>query len=496
MKKLLFMLLAAVTLVACDKGDNPPSETTLSVDPPTPILFTAAATETFPISVTTNQPKWKVESSQSWCKVVPESNKFTVSAEPNTLATVPTPAVITVTAGDKSVTINVTQQSAGSQYPTNETELKQAISKVWIFPEDADYISLEFTNDNTYTLLSKKPVTRATADNIYLLSGTYTIADNLREFTLSDFGQINITSLGNDNAEIIITPTGGTASTVKLNEQKIAPPPTTTDKKIKKVESIDPTEGNTAIEYDYTDGKLSKVAFSFDKMTLEIPIKYEGNKVSYQFESEEAIGKPGVFKITYNLNSAGLAQSSVIEHKEVVVGKTYYTYNNQRQLISYRMTDKDGKFEAYCNATWVNGNVVSVYVERSHTCDDSYDEYEGTKYYHHDHNGNGVYDENDRAVIGGIEKHTYTYSYSDKLNKGGYMHIVAVPEIFSSSDFFDQIGQWTGVLGVSYKNLIIEHEGEDGNLSYTFDSDGYPTRIDVSYPEYPSDNWYVTQKYE
>lgn len=454
------MLLTAVTLVACNKGDDPPFETTLSVDPPASIHFTAAATETFIVSVTTNQSKWEVVSSQNWCKVAPEGNSFTVSAVPNTLETAPTPAIITVTAGNKSISIDVTQQSAENQYPKDEAELKQTISKVWIFSESADYISLEFTNDNTYTLLSKRPFTRAAAGNIYLLSGTYTIAGDLREFTLNDFGKINISSLESDNIEITITPTGEVGSTVKLEEQKITPPLTSGDKKIRRVNSIDPTEGNGSIVYDYVNNKLSKITFSADGMTLEVPINYETNKVWYQLEGSEAIGKPGIFKITYNLNPAGLAQSSIIEHKGVVVGKIYYTYNNQRQLISYRMMDIVGKFEAYCSATWVNGNVVSIYTER------------------------------------GTEKYTRTYSYSDKLNKGGYMYPIAKPEIFDSSDFFDQIGQWAGVLGISCKNVMSVHEESDGNLNYTFDSEGYPTRIDVVFDGNPSDNWYITQEYE
>lgn len=496
MKKLLFMLLAAVTLIACDKEDDSSSGITLSVDPPTPIIFTAAATEIFTISVVTNQSIWEAVSSQNWCKVVTDGSKFTVSADPNTSATTPTPAVITVTAGGKSVSINVTQQSAEFQYPKDETELKQAVSKVWIFPEDADYVSLEFTNDNTYTLLSKKPFTRATDNNIYLLSGVYIIADDLREFTLNDFGKINISSLGCDNVEITITPTEGIGNTVKLNEQKFTSPPISTDKKIKKVESIDSTDGNASVEYNYdanNNNRLSQMTFKRDGTTLVVQIKYEANKIWYELEGKEAIGKPGIFKVTYNLNSAGLAQSSIIAHKGEVVSKTYYTYNNQRQLISYRLTDKVGKFEAFCNATWVNGNVVSVYTERSHTCDGSYEEHGGEKYYHHDHNGDGIFDETDIMTI---EKDTYAYDYSDKLNKGGYMYQITMPEIFGSSDFFDQIGQWVGVLGVSCKNVMTVHKESDGNLAYMFDKEGYPIQINVTFDEDPSDNWSIIQKYE
>ena len=125
-----------------------------------------------------------------------------------------------------------------------------------------------------------------------------------------------------------------------------------------------------------------------------------------------------MFKVTYTLNAAGLARSSVIQHKGVVLYKIYYTYNNQRQLVSYRMTDNAGKLDGFCNATWVNGNVVSTYSESVHTCDGSYDEYDGHKYYHHDHNGDGVFNQAD--IITRETDHS-TYSYSARENKGGYM---------------------------------------------------------------------------
>ena len=89
-----------------------------------------------------------------------------------------------------------------------------------------------------------------------------------------------------------------------------------------------------------------------------------------------------------------------------------------------------------------------------------------------------------------------TYSYSARENKGGYMYPIVTPDIFGSSDVFDQLGQWIGVLGVSCKHLMSEHADADGALTYQFDAEGYPTRIDVSFPEDPSDNWYILQTYE
>ena len=442
MKSKIFtsFLLAAVLLSGCKKDDPAPDKATLSVSPQTAIAFTAAATETFTVKVVTNQPAWKAESSQSWCKVAAGEGQFTVSADPNTSETAPTPAVITVTAGSEKATIDVTQAAAGKeQYPDTEAKLKQAIAKVWTFAESSNYVSLEFTTDGLYTFLSKTPFTRAAENNIYLLSGAYSVAADLHELTLSDFGKITISDVGNGKASMTIAPTGGTPS------------------------------------------------------TAEIPINYEDGKVWYQFEGGETLGEPGVFKVTYTLNAAGLARSSVIQHKGVVLYKIYYTYNNQRQLVSYRMTDNAGKLDGFCNATWVNGNVVSTYSESVHTCDGSYDEYDGHKYYHHDHNGDGIFNQED--IITRETDHS-TYSYSARENKGGYMYPIVTPDIFGSSDVFDQLGQWIGVLGVSCKHLMSEHADADGALTYQFDAEGYPTRIDVSFPEDPSDNWYILQTYE
>lgn len=497
MKSKIFtsFLLAAVLLSGCKKDDPAPDKATLSVSPQTAIAFTAAATETFTVKVVTNQPAWKAESSQSWCKVAAGEGQFTVSADPNTSETAPTPAVITVTAGSEKATIDVTQAAAGKeQYPDTEAKLKQAIAKVWTFAESSNYVSLEFTTDGLYTFLSKTPFTRAAENNIYLLSGAYSVAADLHELTLSDFGKITISDVGNGKASMTIAPTGGTPSAAELDEQRFVTPPASADKKIKRVESVDPTEGNGAIEYSYdANRRMSKIKVTQGGLALEIPINYEDGKVWYQFEGGEALGEPGVFKVTYTLNAAGLARSSVIQHKGVVLYKIYYTYNNQRQLVSYRMTDNAGKLDGFCNATWVNGDVVSTYSESAHTCDGGYDEYDGHKYYHHDHNGDGIFNQED--IITRETDHS-TYSYSARENKGGYMYPIVTPDIFGSSDVFDQLGQWIGVLGVSCKHLMSEHADADGALTYQFDAEGYPTRIDVSFPEDPSDNWYILQTYE
>ncbi len=496
MKSKIFtsFLLAAVLLSGCKKDDPAPDKATLSVSPQTAIAFTAAATETFTVKVVTNQPAWKAESSQSWCKVAAGEGQFTVSADPNTSETAPTPAVITVTAGSEKATIDVTQSAAGKeQYPDTEAKLKQAIAKVWTFAESSNYVSLEFTTDGLYTFLSKTPFTRAAENNIYLLSGAYSVAADLHELTLSDFGKITISDVGNGKASMTIAPTGGTPSAAELDEQRFVTPPASADKKIKG-SSRKNLRRETALSNTVTMriGGCRRLR-NTGRPDAGNSDQLRGWQSLVSVRRRRTLGEPGVFKVTYTLNAAGLARSSVIQHKGVVLYKIYYTYNNQRQLVSYRMTDNAGKLDGFCNATWVNGNVVSTYSESVHTCDGSYDEYDGHKYYHHDHNGDGIFNQED--IITRETDHS-TYSYSARENKGGYMYPIVTPDIFGSSDVFDQLGQWIGVLGVSCKHLMSEHADADGALTYQFDAEGYPTRIDVSFPEDPSDNWYILQTYE
>ncbi len=93
MKSKIFtsFLLAAVLLSGCKKDDPAPDKATLSVSPQTAIAFTAAATETFTVKVVTNQRRGKPSLRKAGCKVAAGEGQFTVSADPNTSETAPTP---------------------------------------------------------------------------------------------------------------------------------------------------------------------------------------------------------------------------------------------------------------------------------------------------------------------------------------------------------------------------------------------------------------------
>lgn len=499
--RLLFMLLFLVAVLAsCTKDNNggteEPATPTLSVAPAGAIAFTAKATQTFDITVTTNQTSWDVTSSQAWCKVAKNGTKFTVSATPNTATTAPAPAVLTISAGKApAVTINVTQAAGEVVYPATESDLKKAITKVWQFPPTSDYISLEFGQGNTYTILSKVEITKAdVVKDFYLYTAKYTVSSDLHTLILTDFGQVKITSLTNAKTEFEVTQTGKPAVTLAVTNQTIDNPATSSDKKIKRFISTDEGEEMT-LDYVYTNGKLTAVNAAMTseqgKQSLNVPILYEGNTVKFEFDGEIAYGKPGKFKITYTLGSSGLATSCKVENGDDY-SMLYYTYNTSRQLISTRRIDESGKLISYCNATWVGGNIVSTYTWSTHVCNGGYTQNGDDKFYHHDHNQDGVYTPADNKTF---DTHTIAYKYTNIPNKGGYMLSMNIPEVYMQ-DFADNIAQWAGILGVSYKNLLAQNSNEDGDFSYVLDGDGYPVKLNVSYPTTPEDNWSATLVFE
>ena len=113
------MLIASMACFVSCKDDDPPE---LKIDPSvTEIVFeasgislTSGGSTTFTVS--TNQGEWNVTSSQtSWLTAIPNkaAKTFTLNAQPNTLVTEPTPATVTVTAGNAtSVSFQVKQLPA------------------------------------------------------------------------------------------------------------------------------------------------------------------------------------------------------------------------------------------------------------------------------------------------------------------------------------------------------------------------------------------------
>ena len=94
---------------------------------------------------------------------------------------------------------------------------------------------MELNEEKHYSLLTKtKIATRSEeANGIYIIEGTYTVSDDLRILSLTDFGKIEIKDIKQTESEITITPTGKDPFTVTTTEQKIETPPTRTGKRLK-----------------------------------------------------------------------------------------------------------------------------------------------------------------------------------------------------------------------------------------------------------------------
>ena len=194
MRNLIFLLVAMLVLGACDKGNDNPPEAILTVEPMTAIGFSAVATESFDIIVTTNQSLWDAVSSQSWCMVAKSNGKFTVTAAANASTSSPAPAVITITAGAaKPITINVTQAGASAELSvSHRTPVSFASTG-----GTSDVITIT-TNQSSWNAVSNQTWCTVSKDG-----NSFTIAAS--------------TSAEAESRNAVITVSAGTAANVTIN---------------------------------------------------------------------------------------------------------------------------------------------------------------------------------------------------------------------------------------------------------------------------------------
>lgn len=489
MKKatLLFICMTTFAMLSCSKDDA--SDTpTLSIEPSTALTFSATGTETFTITVVTNQTSWDAVSDQTWCKIQKEATHFIVTAPPNTSTAASPTATITITAGKaQGLTLIANQSGADAvSYPETADELEQAITQSWNFPETSGYISLEFGAEKSYTLLSKQPLMRSSqSDNIYLLSGTYTIAADLRTLTLSDFGTVVISTLSAENISLTLTPTGGEPELIYGTKQEFETPPVQTYKHIKSFISTD-EDLEMIFVYD-ANKELQKITAGAD---MSVNIEYKNATTVEIVYPAGALDEQPV-KTTFKLNRAGLAVSATaIEGSDSEY--LYFSYNNKRQLISIKCYDRNNTLLWYKTATWSSGNMTSAYFWEKHICDNSqYEDENGNMHYIHDHNHDGVYNEQDRITT--PETRTEVYRYSTHLNKAKTYYP------FSFGSFYAEYlsgAVYAGILGEMNTNLPSEAQDDGAQFEYKTFEDGYPTVIDVKYYESPEDNYSITATYE
>ena len=196
MKKLLFILSATLILISCEKSGNK-SLSTLSVEP-TALSFTAQATESHDVVVTTNQSSWDAVSSQSWCTITKGDGKFTVRATVNTSTLSPTPAIITITAGSaRPVTMNVTQSGIGAELSVNIETNTPILFTSTGGAGDVKTITV-LTNQSSWSVVSNQT--------------WCTVNKNGNDFTI-----ITSANTGTDARNAIVTVSAGNAANVTIN---------------------------------------------------------------------------------------------------------------------------------------------------------------------------------------------------------------------------------------------------------------------------------------
>lgn len=140
-----FLLLSCAALLIAGCGNNNGDTPTLSVvlDPLTVNFPAAGDIKTY--VVTTDQPSWDCSSDQTWCEVKKDVNaKLRIMASSHTSTTAPTPAKVTVTAGDaKPVVITVTQDAYVPPTPTSKAIYVVGAEKI-----DGSYYAMQWKYQN------------------------------------------------------------------------------------------------------------------------------------------------------------------------------------------------------------------------------------------------------------------------------------------------------------------------------------------------------------
>lgn len=494
MKRLLLFLSLPLLCAACgDKGGSeipPPPPTPPDTAPAVilsrenPIRFSAAATESYIVTVTSDL-EWSASSDKAWCKVTSETGKFTVTADPNTTNEEPAQATVSVKAGDKTyATLTVTQEAELTEFPATIDELQAAICKTWIFDRSETpsfpYESLTLT-DGRFLLVPVGAGVRSAAPDHPVISGTYSIGGNMQNISLTDNEGNHVCDIafnelraGNAGIECKIFP--------NLHHLRMTSSPATEDRaparRLKSLKAVIPDEGTIEYRFTWQGGRLTKIDASGDGETATCRLDYAAGKLTATLESR-LTDDDGVYdaalSAVYTLDAQGRAvRVAVTDTKnKVFLGAVNLMYRPDGRLGWYDATDEQSRFLASCQTTWSDGNLLKEYVKERFDWDP-----DGDGRPDDDFNGDGVIDANDRIPYVWNE---VSYRYSSTENVAGLMLPFETPEVFSF-DFevdgfgFGYIGYLAGVMGPGTKHLL-SNAGRD--FRYEFDADGYPTKVSV-----------------
>lgn len=496
MKRLLLFLSLPLLCAACgDKGGSeipPPPPTPPDTAPAVilsrenPIRFSAAATESYIVTVTSDL-EWSASSDKAWCKVTSETGKFTVTADPNTTNEEPAQATVSVKAGDKTyAALTVTQEAELTEYPATIDELLAAICKTWIFHMTGifnfPYESLTLT-DGRFLLAPVGSEVRSQAPTVPVISGTYYVGEDMQNIDLTDNeGKlvciIKFIELHAGNALIKLTEINSGMGYNLIMTSSPATEDRATVRRLKSLKAVIPDEGTIEYRFTWQGGRLTKIDASGDGETATCRLDYAAGKLTATLESR-LTDDSGVYdaalSAVYTLDAQGRAvRVAVTDTKnKVFLGAANLMYRPDGRLGWYDATDGKGAFYASCQTTWSDGNLLKEYVKERFDWDS-----DGDGSPDDDFNGDGVIDANDRMPYVWNE---VSYRYSSTENVAGLMLPFETPEVFSF-DFevdgfgFGYIGYLAGVMGPGTKHLL-SNAGRD--FRYEFDAEGYPTKVSV-----------------
>lgn len=482
MKRFFFFLVLPLLGVSCggDKGGdmpppNPPAEApSVLLSRENPIRFSAAATESYTVSVTSTLA-WSVSSDKTWCRVTPADGKFTVTADPNTVDSEPGQATVSVKADGKTwAALSVTQEAAVTEYPATIEKFTDAIRKTWTF-DGGPYESLTFMWSG-YVLVPRAAV-RSGAPGNAAIAGTYVVSGDLRTVRLQNrelesVGTLVFVDLGSGNATVDLTPSGCPTSRLTLKSS-----PASDDRaprrRLTRFRADVPGEGVFEYEFTWSGNRLvaaeggmgasGKVSYaltypSADRLVVTAAGSVEGERIA--------------LTATFLLDAQGRALNmQVKETSGNLLGAVNLAYRPDGRLGFYEAIDAKGRFLAHCQTEWTGGDLTSEYVKSRFPWDEN-----GDGIPDDDFNGDGVIDGQDRILY---YWNRVAHGYSQQENVAELMLPFEVYEVYAFDEIgfgFGYMGYLAGVLGPGTKHLL---SSSDRGFRYELDAEGYPTKVSV-----------------
>lgn len=204
MRKLLnYLLLITVSIVlmsgGCSGDDEPESDPGSSLEnpstgnkkltlSPTALSFAAEAAEEQAVTVTSPTAAWTAKSDQEWCYATRKSTTQLTIGVNNTYVTTERNAIVTVTAGEQTATIRVTQAGTTARLSVSSNRLQygtgggqDSLIQIYCSPT---YTNLKYEVKGGGDWLSVSPASGEASGYIYV-SAAYNHTFNTRSATIT-----------------------------------------------------------------------------------------------------------------------------------------------------------------------------------------------------------------------------------------------------------------------------------------------------------------------